>query len=414
MKLGVFFIGNPQSGGLYQYSLNILDSLKDRRDEIIVFNLSGADYPLGKYRGFFKTSGMLRLMSSVRRYAAGIGSRIRVSRENQPIASASTTSQIFSRNTARILKLLVKLHGINLNVFTAPTSLSFMLDTPFIMPIHDLQHRLNPQFPEVSADGMVQQREYLYSNAISQAAAILVDSEIGKGDVLNCYEVDKEKIKVLPFTHPNYLRNDYTQAELDRTSRKYRLPPRFFFYPANFWAHKNHEAITRALAYIRKNHRQEIPIVFVGSEKGGYSRYENVKALTRQLEIEDLVHYLGYVPNEDIGCLYRLAEGLVMPTYFGPTNIPYLEAFALGCPVIGSDIRGVREQIGDAGLLVNPDSAEDIAATILKIWNDKELRKALIDKGYARVNQWGFEQFAATLNRIINEATGALKSGDIC
>lgn len=410
MRLGVFFIGSPASGGLYQYALNMLDSLKDRHDEIIVFNLSGQYYPSAEYWRFFKTSGMLRLLSSIRRFTVGIGSRLRTGGRDQPATGTSPTAQVFSRNTAAILKLLVRLNRVDLAIFTAPTSLSFMLDKPFIMPVHDLQHRLNPQFPEVSADGIRQEREHLYSNAILGAEAILVDSEAGKEDVLGCYAADKDKIKVLPFTPPNYLRSDYSPEELDGIRRKYHLPPRFFFYPANFWAHKNHEAIVRALSYIKKKHNLEIPVVFVGSEMDKYSRYNEVKALARQLEIEHLVYYPSYVPNEDMGRLYKLAEALVMPTYFGPTNIPYLEAFALGCPVIGSDIRGVREQIGNAGLLINPDSPEELATAILKIWNDEELRKALIEKGHARVKQWGFKQFATTLNGIIDEITTTLKS----
>jgi len=270
------------------------------------------------------------------------------------------------------------------------------------MPVHDLQHRLNPQFPEVSADGIWEEREYLYANALPKAAAVLVDSEAGKEDVLDCYPVAGEKIRVLPFTPPAYLRRDYTEEELGAIRRKYHLPEGFLFYPSLFWSHKNHEIILQALSHIKVNQGVAIPAVFTGATQGRYSRYPRLLEMTRASGLEDLVRFTGYVPDDEMGGLYRLATALVMPTFFGPTNIPYLEAFALGCPVIGSDIRGVREQIGGAGLLVNPSSIQEVAEAILKIWSDEALRQELIKKGYDKIKAWDFSKFSAALNQLLD------------
>jgi len=412
MKLAVFFIGNPQSGGLYQYSLNLLDSLKPRRDEVIVFNMSGAAFPYGKYRGIFKTSNTLRLMSFIHRLIIKICSR----RNSNGTGQAPVKVKTINRTTVqprtlndRLLRWVIKLNRTKLNIFTAPTRLSFMLEIPFIMPIHDLQHRLNPQFPEVSADGVREAREYLYSNAVARATTILVDSETGREDVLNLYPTDERKVKVLPYTPPNYLQGSYTGEELQKIQEKYSLPPRFLFYPANFWAHKNHKLIVEALKHIKENHGLKIPVVFIGSNQVNHSVFGYIRELVDEYGLTEQVYYPGYVSNKDMVGLYKLAEALVMPTYFGPTNIPYLEAFMLGCPVIGSDIRGVREQIGDAGLLVDVDSPEDLAAAIVRIWNDEKLREELRQKGYARTKQWDFEMFSETLNRIIDEIAGTRK-----
>ena len=96
-------------------------------------------------------------------------------------------------------------------------------------------------------------------------------------------------------------------------------------------------------------------------------------------------------------------DEVIMPTFFGPTNIPYLEAFALGCPVVGSDIRGVREQIGNAGLLVNPNSPEDLGAAILKVWSNRRIRETLTKRGYNKIKSWSFERFSERLNKLIDE-----------
>ena len=82
-------------------------------------------------------------------------------------------------------------------------------------------------------------------------------------------------------------------------------------------------------------------------------------------------------------CLGSTLEqrALVMPTFFGPTNIPILEAWAFGCPVLTSDIRGIREQVGDAAVLVNPRSVEAIADGIYRLWTDENLGRMLGERG---------------------------------
>ena len=414
MKLGVFFIGSPLSGGLFQYSLNILDSLKNRKDGVIVFNLSGNDFPVSEYKSIFKISRIFSILSLAKRLLKPPGSRGKNTNnpgEKQAGRGSLIVSNegIMSRLEQFSIRLILKLNRIDLLIFTAPNTLCFKLGKPFIFPVHDLQHRLNPRFPEVSAGGIKEEREYLYTNSVSGAAAILVDSETGKEDVLNFYPSGKEKVKVLPYTPPNYLRRDYTNEEMERARQKYRLPPRFIFYPANFWPHKNHRLIIQALNYIKTKRNTNIPVVFVGAREGMYSSYPEVQEQIRAGGLEDLVHYPGYVTNDEMGCLYKLAEMLVMPTFFGPTNIPYLEAFYLGCPVIGSDIRGIKEQIGDAGLLVDPESSENLAGAILKIWNDTGLREQLIKKGYEKTGEWDFDKFSATLNKIIDEVFHSIR-----
>ena len=97
--------------------------------------------------------------------------------------------------------------GVELMLFPAPKAIAFEAGLPYIMAVHDLQHRLQPEFPEVSADGEWEAREYLFRNGVEHALAVLVDSEVGREDVLNCYGelVSPERVKVLPFLPPPYL-----------------------------------------------------------------------------------------------------------------------------------------------------------------------------------------------------------------
>ena len=125
--------------------------------------------------------------------------------------------------------------------------------------------------------------------------------------------------------------------------------------------------------------------MLVGSEKN------TLKKVKRQIAkdgLEKNIFILGFVEDEQITYLYKHANALIMPSYFGPTNIPPLEAMALGCPVIVSNKYAMGEQVGDAGLLFDPDSPEEMAECILKVWNDEEYRKIMIQKGYEQINNW--------------------------
>src|SRR5438094_4838933 len=130
-------------------------------------------------------------------------------------------------------------------------------------------------------------------------------------------------------------------------------------------------------------------------------------SLSSQLGLEKEICHLGYVPDEDMSAIYARAAALVMPTFFGPTNIPVLEAWSFGCPVITSDIRGIREQVGDAAVLVDPRSVEAIADGIRKVWTDLQLRRTLAVRGRNRLSAYTPADFQNRLIDIIQEVKAA-------
>ncbi|NCO95548.1 MAG: glycosyltransferase family 4 protein [Armatimonadetes bacterium] len=195
---------------------------------------------------------------------------------------------------------------------------------------------------------------------------------------------------------------------------KYALPQRDLFYPAQFWPHKNHHRIVQALERLKRLHGLGIPVVFCGSPQGaireGHLRL--VESMARCGGVSEQVHQLGYVPEEDMSALYAGAAALVMPTFFGPTNMPVLEAWAFGCPVITSDIRGIREQAGEAALLVDPRSTDELARAVHRLWTDDGLRDELRRKGYQRLAEYGPDDFRRQLRSILEEAADRVRAGD--
>jgi len=285
-----------------------------------------------------------------------------------------------------------------------------------VMAIHDLQHRLQPEVPEISAKGEWERREYMFRNGARYATLLLADSEVGREDILNFYSpygVTPDRVAVLPFLPASYLAMDVFESERQRVRMTHHLPERYLFYPAQFWPHKNHARIVHAMGLLKHRRRMTVPVVFCGSHTGEIrqSAFDEVRALSSKLGLEKEIHYLGYVPDEDMSALYAGAVGLVMPTFFGPTNIPILEAWAFGCPVLTSDIRGIREQVGDAAVLVNPRSVEAIADGIYRIWTDENLGRMLAERGRRRLASYTPQDYRQRLLEIIIEAKARVQLG---
>jgi len=115
-----------------------------------------------------------------------------------------------------------------------------------------------------------------------------------------------------------------------------------------------------------------------------------------------LIKYVGFVPDEKMPAYYMNSLALVMPSYFGPSNMPPLEAFELETPVIVSDLPGIRDQVGEAALLVAPDKAESLANAIQRLLNEPDLRNYLVKKGIDRLSQFSDEDRISTLRQIFD------------
>ena len=212
--------------------------------------------------------------------------------------------------------------------------------------------------------------------------------------------VGKTRIIQSPPLH-NKITSSINLEDSERIKCKYNLPNKYLFYPAQFWYHKNHVKLIRAIELAKKRYEAEIALVLVGHKKNNFDR--TVRTI-KDLNLEKAVKWLGYVPEEDMPYLYSHATALIVPTLFESVSIPIWEAFYFGCPVLSSNVCALPEQIGEAGLLFNPNNVEDMAEKIYRIWNDEDLRQNLVKKGYERVKNMTLENYAKQWEHIIEEA----------
>jgi len=273
------------------------------------------------------------------------------------------------------------------------------VEIPYITTLWDLQHRVQPCFPELSTQGEWDEREQFYAKILRCAAIIVTGTEAGRAEVERFYQVPADRIKILPFPTPEWALN--APYNSDRyILEKYNIPENYLFYPAQFWAHKNHVALLMAVKWLRSQYNLILPVVFVGSEKGNKQYIQQVVA---DLDLSAQVHFLGFVPQADMVPLYRHAFALAFMSFCGPDNIPPLEAFALGCPVVAGNVSGAPEQLGDAALLVDQRDERQVALAIKSLYDDPILRQTLIERGLARAAKWTGQDYVKAAFEMLDE-----------
>jgi glycosyltransferase involved in cell wall biosynthesis len=385
-RITLYLSSVPTDGGKFQYSLSILEAVSKLQGSIAQFEVI---YYSKIWESIFPKNLNGTLL-----------------KKNLPIVKLIKNSLFkFLPNTGRsIWRVVGKWIDANhksiyhtkpdLVIYAAKDQFIYEIGLPGIVPIFDLMHRY-ADFPELHEKGTFKGRELYYERLCKYAKGILVDSEVGKQHVKECYKVDANKLFVLPFIAPPYVLN-VDGIPIDMIN-KFNLPEKFIFYPAQFWQHKNHKGLLAALK-ILKNEGVDVNCVLVGSQKNSET---DVKMKVLEYGLDKQVFYLDYVSNDELVSLYKQAQALVMPTFLGPTNIPQLEAFALGCPVLTSNIYGIPEQVGDAGLLFDPENYSDIAENIKLILTNEDLRQELIVKGKEKARLNDSIAFAEKLKLVI-------------
>ena len=376
MKVGVFLEDfSPEVGGGYTIQEDIFRALLDLIDE------THHSFVLFCRRPESVAALLTNPRIQVVGFPGSLGKRVFARAER------GLHSLLENRKRQSRLEQLCKEAGVDFMWFVGAEAVQ--IDIPYMAIVWDLQHRLQPWFPEVSAGGTWRQRESFYGEYLRRAAFIIAGTDAGRLEIERFYQVTSNRIKILPHPTPAFALQP-AASDVQAVLKKYELKNDYLFYPAQFWSHKNHVNLLLAVAALKRDHGMDASVVFVGSDKGNE---QFVRRFASQLKPSIDVRFLGFIPVHDLVALYRGAFALSYVTFFGPENLPTLEAFALGCPVVASDVDGVREQLGEAALLVNPRDPSSIASAIKQLHDDKALRQKLIQKGRTRAEHWTAKDF---------------------
>jgi glycosyltransferase involved in cell wall biosynthesis len=171
---------------------------------------------------------------------------------------------------------------------------------------------------------------------------------------------------------------------------RYELPDHYLFAVATVEPRKNLVTLLNAFVQLKNQLGSSCPPLVIVGRKG----WNCDDILGYMAELEGAVHFPGHVSDEELIALYQMAECLVFPSLYEGFGLPVLEAMVAGCPVITSTTSSLPEVVGNAGLLVDPLNAEEIAKAMRQVLQDEDLRDRMIHDGHIWTSHFSWEETA--------------------
>ncbi|MFB3817712.1 MAG: glycosyltransferase family 4 protein [Candidatus Methylomirabilales bacterium] len=273
---------------------------------------------------------------------------------------------------------------------------------PSVYSAHELEHL---HFPQCFTPEALAWREALYPTAIRLAHTVVVGSRWTRADLLRRYPVDPAKVQVIPEAPPTLASPEPAPEALRRLARTLGLPRPFALYPAGIWPHKNHLRLLEALALLRDRDGCFVRLVCAGAASPRF--WPEVERRVADLGLADRVRFPGFLPEDDLRGVYRLAHALVLPGLFEASSHPVFAAWQEGVPVACARAAALPEQVEDAALLFDGESVEALADAVRRILDDESLRRRLQERAARRLAEVSWERTARMYRAVYRQAAGA-------
>jgi len=240
----------------------------------------------------------------------------------------------------------------------------------------------------------------VFRKAALNSQKIIVPSQTVKEEVVKYYKVPEQKVVVTYEGVDGF----WFGVEKSRTVlKKYNLEEsQYFIYTGNAYPHKNLKRAIEAVVELNREGR-EVDLAIVSSRNIFTQRLEEI---IRELNAQECVKLLGFVPDEELKTLYAHSLGFVYPSLSEGFGLPGLEAMASGTVSIVSLISVFKEVYKDAAIYFNPFDFTSIAAAMkLVIDFPESKRKELIHKGKELAKNYSWERMAKETLQVYNDAT---------
>jgi glycosyltransferase involved in cell wall biosynthesis len=264
-----------------------------------------------------------------------------------------------------------------------------------VVTIHDCIHLMFPQY-------LPNRAAYAYArttmwNAARKATRILTVSHASKDDILRFFAVPPEKIEVVHNGIDERFWTPPVEADVARVRERYQLDQRFVLYVGNIKPHKNLVRLIEAFDALRQSGFEELRLLIIGDE---ISKLPALRRAVHSHKLHKQVRFLGYVKDETLAILYRLASVFVFPSLYEGFGLPPLEAMASGTPVVTSNVSSLPEVADDAAVLVDPYDVASITDGMRRVLSDPELARDLREKGLVRARHFSWERSVARTREI--------------
>jgi glycosyltransferase involved in cell wall biosynthesis len=241
-----------------------------------------------------------------------------------------------------------------------------------IVTIHDL---IFMRFPELykKIDREIYFQKFKYSCQI--ADTIIAISEQTKTDIIDFFGIDDQKIEVVYQSCNSSFYKEAEKSKIIETAQKYNLPENYILNVGNIEKRKNSLSILKAI----HEHKIDIHLIIIGRK----TEYQNeIENYAQKNKITDKLIILNDIPQEDLPAIYQQSTIMVYPSLFEGFGIPIIEGLFSKVPVITTKGGCFSEAGGMSSAYIEYGNIDDLANSILKILNDSDLRKKMIDDGY--------------------------------
>lgn len=250
-----------------------------------------------------------------------------------------------------------------------------------ITTVHDL---IVYKYPETSDSYIVETQMRRLKHVKNECQLILSDSNATKADLVNILNFAPEKIKVV---YPG-IAADFYKAKIGNVDflAKYNISESFILTVGTNDPRKNLKTLIKAFNNLKNNN---VTLVIVS--KSGWGE---------ELKLNKKIKLIREINTAELAMLYKNAEIFVYPSLYEGFGLPLVEAFASGCPVITSNRGSLKEVAENSALIINPEKESEISAAILKLLNDRTLRKELTQKGKQRAQAFSWQKSAEKIIKI--------------
>jgi glycosyltransferase involved in cell wall biosynthesis len=281
---------------------------------------------------------------------------------------------------------------------TAPVN----INVPLVVTIHDIIY-LEKQ---VRSNGVFYQklgsiyRRWNVPKIAQKASMIVTVSDYERNRIIERLNLPEEKVKTVHNACSSHFSNQYSAEELKDFSKQMGLPERFVLFLGNTDPKKNLPNVIKTLGLLYENKQLDFTLVITDF------KLEHLLPLLKEQNNEHLLKHImliGYIINQELPKLYKLAELFLYPSLRESFGIPILEAMQCGTPVITSNTSAMPEIAGEGAVLIDPTQPEEIAAKIVRLLNDTEMRAQVIAYGLERVKLFSWKQTTDQMVNIYNE-----------
>ena len=300
---------------------------------------------------------------------------------------------------AEQLKIPLAIRREGVTLFHAPHYvLPPLVRCKSVVTIHDCIHLMFPQY-------LPNRLSLAYARtsialAARRATRVLTVSESSKRDILRFVDVPPDNIDVIYNSYDDRFGVEPKEEDVVRVRERYQLDEQFVLYAGNVKPHKNLERLIEAFDLVRRRGLDQLKLVLIGDD---ISRYTSLRRAVHRHQLHKYVRFLGYLPEETLAVMYRLAGVFVFPSLYEGFGLPPLEAMASGTPVVTSNVSSLPEVAGDAAVLVDPYDSMAIADGIYRVLTDEGLRTDLRRRGLVRAHQFSWESSVRRVREIYGQ-----------